>query len=406
MGRRVLVAQLGARMHYAVPRVLHAADRLGFLCTDICASRRLGWLLARIRTLMPLAHLERLACREPVGVPPAAIKTFDFLGIRHFVKRHRATTFDRRVGTWIWIGSRFASAVATQRDFLQQSDAIYAFNGAALELFMSPDARCHFKVLEQTIAPFAVELKLLREIEERYPGWQLPVEQIANANRFKEREAGEWELADRIICASAFVRESIAECGGPAHKCVVVPYGVKRGGNARPEPRDAKGMIRVLTVGQVGLRKGAPVLHDVAKRLRGRAVFRVVGASVLSEQGNRMMAEAVNMTGVVPRNAMHEHYAWADVFLLPSVCEGSATVTYEALNAGLPVICTPNAGAPVQDGFNGFIVSNLDVSAMVERIEELCDDQSRLEQLSANARNSDYTSEDAYGERLIEALDR
>ncbi len=34
---KLLVAQIGARMHYAVPRMLHAENRLERLYTDICA---------------------------------------------------------------------------------------------------------------------------------------------------------------------------------------------------------------------------------------------------------------------------------------------------------------------------------------------------------------------------------
>ncbi|MEA2780603.1 MAG: hypothetical protein QOK29_2147, partial [Rhodospirillaceae bacterium] len=36
-----VVAQLGARMHYAVPRILHAADQLDHFFTDISADKGL-----------------------------------------------------------------------------------------------------------------------------------------------------------------------------------------------------------------------------------------------------------------------------------------------------------------------------------------------------------------------------
>ena len=37
MNGTIVVSQLGARMHYAVPRILHQAGRLERLYTDICA---------------------------------------------------------------------------------------------------------------------------------------------------------------------------------------------------------------------------------------------------------------------------------------------------------------------------------------------------------------------------------
>jgi glycosyltransferase involved in cell wall biosynthesis len=46
-------------------------------------------------------------------------------------------------------------------------------------------------------------------------------------------------------------------------------------------------------------------------------------------------------------------YGWADVLVLPSLSEGSATVVYEALAAGIYVIATPNAGS-VLSGASAF----------------------------------------------------
>jgi glycosyltransferase involved in cell wall biosynthesis len=102
---------------------------------------------------------------------------------------------------------------------------------------------------------------------------------------------------------------------------------------------------------------------------------------------------------------MAEHYAWADVFLLPSICEGSATVCYEALAAGVPVITTENAGSVVRDGVDGFIVPIRDAEAVVERLEMLYRDRELLESMSrgAFARAREFTVE-KYGERLLEAI--
>ena len=48
--------------------------------------------------------------------------------------------------------------------------------------------------------------------------------------------------------------------------------------------------------------------------------------------------------------------AAADVFVFPSLFEGSAVVTYEALACGLPSVVTPSAGSVVRDGAEGFLV--------------------------------------------------
>ena len=91
-----------------------------------------------------------------------------------------------------------------------------------------------------------------------------------------------------------------------------------------------------------------------------------------------------------------------DVFLLPSVSEGSAGVCYEALAAGLPVITTPNAGSVVRDGIDGFIVPIRSPEAIIEKLDRLASDPDLLAFMSKNARerSADYTLE-RYGERLL-----
>src|SRR5208283_380502 len=108
--------------------------------------------------------------------------------------------------------------------------------------------------------------------------------------------------------------------------------------------------LRVLTVGTVGLRKGSPYVLEAAKQLTGKAVFRMVGGIGVTREAETQLREHLELTGAVSRNEIAKHFEWADVFLLPSICEGSATVTYEALAHGLPVICTPNTGSVVRDG--------------------------------------------------------
>jgi glycosyltransferase involved in cell wall biosynthesis len=102
---------------------------------------------------------------------------------------------------------------------------------------------------------------------------------------------------------------------------------------------------------------------------------------------------------------MNRLYAWADVLLLPSICEGSATVTYEALATGLPVICTHNTGSIVRDGIDGFIIPIRDPDAIVERLQRLLGDPKLREELAANAhrRSLDYDVA-AYGQRLLETI--
>ncbi|MBU6179926.1 MAG: glycosyltransferase, partial [Verrucomicrobia bacterium] len=93
-------------------------------------------------------------------------------------------------------------------------------------------------------------------------------------------------------------------------------------------------------------------------------------------------------------------------FLLPSICEGSATATYEALSQGLPVVTTFNSGSPVVDGETGFIVPIRDVESMVDALEALAADRGKLAQMSEAAiRQSRSLNIASYGTRLMQAIE-
>jgi glycosyltransferase involved in cell wall biosynthesis len=398
----VIVAQLGARMHYAVPRMFQAGGRLEHFYTDICAVK--GWprYLRFIPSRLRPAPVKRLLGRVPLGVPPARISAFAGLG-REYSRRCRAADSPSKVAAaCLWAGKTLCQRVIEQG--LDGADGVYTFNIAGLELLRHARRRGWRTMMEQTIAPKRIELELLRAEHAAFPFWRnsIPDEQTAAA--FIAREEAEWQESDLILCGSDFVRAGIARCGGPSERCVVVPYGVDAAFHTRARQR-RPGPLRVLTVGEIGLRKGSPHVLTAAKMLGDRARFRIVGNNQIGPQAARRFQKHVEMPGPAPRSEIFVHYAWADVFLLPSLCEGSATVTYEALACGLPVITTPNAGSIVRDGTDGFIVPIRDGEAIAEKIELLLTKPCLLAALSDQARQrARDASLAAYAQRFNQAI--
>lgn len=131
----------------------------------------------------------------------------------------------------------------------------------------------------------------------------------------------------------------------------------------------------------------------------------MVGPHHCSEAAVSELREHLDAPGAVPRSEISDHYAWADVYLLPSLCEGSATSTYEAMFFGLPVICTPHTGSIVRDGLDGFIVPARSHETIAERIMTLSDNPESLVRMSESAmqRASSFTLEH-YSENLMAAL--
>lgn len=399
---RVVVSQLGARMHYAVPRILDAAGELERFYTDICADQ--GW--PSWLRLLPASRLpsgvRRLRGRIVDGVTPHRVTTFPSFGLRLAVRRLAARTLSERTAAALWAAPRFGRLV-TRRGF-GGAGGFYGFSGECLEQLRAARAAGLWTVVEQIIAPRGVLDRLLKEEEAKFPDWRHEEGSDRHAREFGDRERAEWETADLVVCGSSFVLEEVAKASGGKARCVVVPYGVDHRFAMPPRP-PREGPLRVLTIGASGLRKGTPYVLEAARQLAGKTHFRLVGPSDAPDEVSATLAEALELFGPVPRADIPAHYAWADVFLLPSLCEGSATVVYEALAAGLPVVTTANTGTVVRDGIEGFIVPIRDSEAIVAAIERLDSDRTLLAELSKNAsrRAADFDIAN-YGRRLRKAL--
>ncbi|WP_414530444.1 glycosyltransferase family 4 protein [Nodularia chucula] len=397
-----LVALLGARMHYAVPRILHQSNLLKHLYTDICAVKGCPKLLHTIPKSLQPSNLKRLLGRVPEGIPTENITAFNSFGFKYAQKLRQARSPSEATQVFLWAGKTFCQLILEEG--FGEASGIYTFNTAGLEVLQSARQQGLITVTEQTIAPKAIEYQLLQQEYQAFPDWESPLEEDPFLLELSAREKEEWSTADVILCGSEFVREGIIACGGAAERCKILPYGV----DARfllPEHLPHAGSLRVLTIGGVGLRKGSPYVLAAAKKLQGLATFRMVGPLGIQPEMKSVLASHVELTGTVPRSQILNHYAWADVFLLPSICEGSATVIYEALAAGLPVICTPNAGSVVRNGVEGFIVPIRNYEAIADKLELLAINLDLRHEMSKNARQraSEFTL-NAYKQRLLKIL--
>ncbi len=399
---KIAVAQLGARRHYAVPRILHEAGLLERFFTDSYVGDK-PWLEAALRSVpRPIRprSIDRWLGRKDAAIPPEKVTSFELFGIAYARARRRAKTAVERQAVFVEHGSRFGERIA--RSDLGRATVVWGFNSAALELFRGGKARGLLCVLEQTMAPHRVYLRLMRAELARWPGWQPNFDLDVERSPLIHREEAEWELADMIICGSQFVVDGIAECGGPVEKCRIVPYGVdQRRFSLRPgrecSPNDK---LRVLFVGEVGLRKGAPGLLE-ALRVFGpdKVEARFAGSVALARDRLEPYQTVAKFLGAVPRTRMAELFAWADVFVLPSICEGSAVVTYEAISSGVPVICTPGTGVLESDAVT--IVPPNDPDALVASLRSH-QRNGQVTPISGSLREQ-YSIE-AYAARLLAAM--
>jgi glycosyltransferase involved in cell wall biosynthesis len=389
-------------MHYAVPRIFASEGQLAHFYTDICATKSWPRLVNSLPGDLLPASIKRLVGRVPRDIAPELTSTFPAFGIRSAVRRLRLKNIIEKTEHAVWAGSQFSRLVAASG--FHEAAGLYAFSGDALEQMSAAKQQGMWTAVEQMIAPRDVVEELVKGEQERFPEWAGPHRDNRHARIFADREKAEWELADLIVCPSEFVRRNTVERGARPERCVIVPYGIDLRFPAEKTIRRG-GPLRVLTVGEVGLRKGSPYVVEAARLLGKSATFRMVGPSNVPPVLKQELSKFVELRGIVPRTEMVEQLEWADVFLLPSICEGSATAIYEALAAGLPVVCTENAGSVVRDRIEGFIVPIRDSSAIASALSTLAENVGMRAAMSESAveRAAEFTVQ-KYGQRLLEAL--
>ncbi len=402
---KILVAQLGARRHYAIPRILDQAGLLERFVTDIHANSRIVRMVRRcVPSRFQPGGLRRLAGRMITNVAPEKIRDFAWFGISRILKSRTARTTAQQYAAWIRDNREFGNAVC--RMGFGQADTVYVFNGAGLEIMSlakQGGLRC---ILEQTAADQAYDEQLLQQEREMWPDWETESVRADDWKELADRERQERSLADLVICGSDYVKNSIRSVSESSEHCRVVPYGFTT--DAAPVQRTPKQKkINVLFAGTLCLRKGIPYLLEVAadESVRQMMNFRFVGPSLVSETALRQIQSVVEWLGPVPRKEMRSHYEWADVFVLPTISEGSANVCYEALNAGLPVVTTTNAGSVVRDSVDGFVVPIRNAEMLRSRLVRLaCDIELRQSMSEAAVQRSTEYTWSRYADRLLSVV--
>lgn len=394
-GLRIAVLQPGARLHYAVPTLLQRAGMLQCLYTDFANTGLLRYLeFVWPRSLQP-ASVRRLFGRKlPGEIPASKIRQARSAAVHDELRAIVGKRRDRQSSQALMrcaVSQRFSGANAIYTVLVNED----------LETCRTAKAQGCRIIHEVMLTP---EVGLLTYDEYRRYAGTAPEMVLRDIEAGRERDRQKYSLADLILVPSDFVRKGVLALGADPSKIATVPYGIDRHWLDVPS-HPVRG--RVLFVGSVGLRKGSHYLAEAARRLAERNFDCRVCVVGPYENGISPGDVFTGPTylGQIPRAEIHRQYSAADLFVLPSLAEGMAMVTLEAMAVGLPVITTPNSGSCVRDGIDGIIVPPCDPSALVSAIERIVGDRTLREAMSRNAkaRAAEFTW-DKYESRLIGAL--
>jgi glycosyltransferase involved in cell wall biosynthesis len=279
-----------------------------------------------------------------------------------------------------------------------------------LEIFQACKPEGLLCLLEQYIGDRRQGAKLLLE-ESQLQGIVDTNTMLENAGFTPEKIAineAEYALADAIVAGSPFVVDTLLRAGVAEEKIVLAPYGVSSewlrspGALAR---RNQGEPLQIAFVGNDFVRKGlAYALKAVAELGGARTAHLNVFGCGDASRFQHLFGPHATFRGALGPAALREALLRCHAGLLPSLWEGSSYAVLEMCARGLPVVVTPNTGAVVADGLDGFVVPIRSPEAIAEGLRKLLDDSLRLD-MARNARQTALRCTwGAYERNLLDGL--
>ena len=363
--------QLGAREHYVVPRALQHHGLLRELITDL-------WIRATGRFHPGLSSAR-------VTASNAAALTFT---LRSGLAGAKGWSLIHKRNDWF---QRAVVTRLTRRKHDADELSVFSYSYAAEGIFEFARERGWRTVLGQ-IDPGPAEERIVAQLHNGHRnGWQpAPAE-------YWKRWRRECDLADRILVNSNWSRDALLSEGIAPEKIRVIPLAFDPPEESSsfqrsyPAAFTPERPLRVLFLGQINLRKGAPQLFDAVKLLANEPVeFHFVGP--LQIDIPHSLKHRIKWFGIAARNDVARHYRDADVFILPTHSDGFGLTQLEAQSWKLPVIASRFCGDVVTHNFNGLILDEVNGPTIAQTLQQLVCAPERLQTMSNNSRVDDRFS--------------
>jgi L-malate glycosyltransferase len=201
-------------------------------------------------------------------------------------------------------------------------------------------------------------------------------------------------VPDRVFAVSEQVRRHCIEVDGIDSSRVLTIYNGLDLSDWDSITQSAKrpGEPMITTVGNIRRVKGHDIFIRSAAEVLSQfpdATFSIAGevlepdyfAELQAIVAELNLSDRLHFAGGITN--LREHFAAADIFVLPSRSEGFSNAIVEAMAASLPVVATDVGGnaEAVQDGVSGIIVPSEDVAALSAAILQLLSDPSKAKEM-------------------------
>ena len=289
---------------------------------------------------------------------------------------------------------------------LKKGDVAYIWDPTSIEASRIVKSAGH-TVITECVNTHQATSKMILDAEYQRLGLK-PTHGIDDTAIAKERS--KHNLADYIFSPSDEVTKSLLDAHVPSEKIIRSSFGLDPKNILSPEDiasREKKTELTAMFAGRIGIRKGVHLLLEYWIKAGVKGKLKLVGN--IEPGALHIVQPYLNKYGIehLPFTSnLKQIYMNADIFLFPSLEEGSPLVTYLALGAGLPSIVSPMGGGGIIDnGKEGLIVEPHDAGKWVDSIRKLFSDTSLRINFSANAyRKAENYLWNKVGHRRVELL--
>ncbi|QDU36096.1 Alpha-D-kanosaminyltransferase [Maioricimonas rarisocia] len=218
----------------------------------------------------------------------------------------------------------------------------------------------------------------------------------------KQRIQHALSCADRIICVSTKIQERAHELGADPAKTQIIVKGVHEDRFCPGDREEARRQLgldsrpTILFVGAFGPWKGIADLLEAFRTVRQRVpdaqiVFCGKGkleADIRAFVDQHNLEKHVTIAGYIGRDALPTYFQACDVFVLPSLTEGSGNVILEASACSRTSVGTRVGGIPdyIADGETGYLANKQDAADLADKLSTILGDESLADRMGAEAR--------------------
>ncbi len=289
------------------------------------------------------------------------------------------------------------------KKYINESDIYLGLSKTGLETGKLIKKKNKIYICERSSSHIIFQDEILRE---EYNDLGLNYKPINNW--FIEREIEEYENADIILVPSNFVQKTFLKHN--INKSSVINFGSYLDSFYQLKNiKKSSEEFNVLFIGQLSIRKGLHYLIEgFIKFKHPHKKLYIIGPETKDKVFFRNLLKKKNdgsiiYLGVKTHKEINYYLNISNTFVLPSLEEGLATVTLQAMTSGCPVIVSENTGALeiVEQNECGFVIPIRDTNAIVEKLNIIAENKNLQDKFSENAiKFSNFYTWENYVEKL------